>query len=186
MPEALNHTVYSVNDKCNKFERSVRIYGNPGAFIATVDHDLHRLRRSVMENIFSIDNVQRLDFVIQGVAAKMIRRIQDLGSTGQPINLSLVYYAFTSDVLTTVAFGKCFNYLDKVDFNEPFFRVLKLVHFLGPIAKQFGWVLPLVLRLPDWMVILADPNMKAYFEFKKVRSSYFSGDILLHIRENES
>ncbi|MAD85597.1 MAG: hypothetical protein CL912_21765 [Deltaproteobacteria bacterium] len=109
--------------KRNKYAWFVRLFGMTDGSLATIDHDHHRLRRSAISPFFSKTNVRKLEPVIQGNVDKLMRRLERLEGTRKPVNLNVVFGAFTSDIIIEYAFGESQGYLDEEDFNVDFFQV---------------------------------------------------------------
>ncbi|KAG4425028.1 hypothetical protein IFR04_001798 [Cadophora malorum] len=148
--------------KRNKYAWFVRLFGMTDGSLATIDHDHHRLRRSAISPFFSKTNVRKLEPVIQGNVDKLMRRLERLEGTRKPVNLNVVFGAFTSDIIIEYAFGESQGYLDEEDFNVDFFQMMDSIHHIGAAAKQFGWLLPVVLSIPEWITTRVDKGMAAF------------------------
>jgi hypothetical protein len=96
--------------------------------------------------------------------------MHQLEQTGQPINLNIMYSAFTSDIILEYAFGESHHYLDKDDFNVNFFGMMDSIHHIGAAAKQFGWLLPILLSIPDSISTRVDKGMAAFAKMQNVSS----------------
>jgi cytochrome P450 len=154
--------------KRNKYAWFTRLFGITEGAIATIDHDQHRTRRAAISPFFSKTNVRKLEPIIETKVQKLMVRMQQLEQTGQPVSLNLMYSAFTSDVIVEYAFGKSHNYLDKADFNKDFFHMMDSIHHVGAAAKQFGWLLPIMLSIPDFITTRVDKGMAAFARFQNV------------------
>ncbi|KAG4444137.1 hypothetical protein IFR05_000366 [Cadophora sp. M221] len=130
--------------------------------LATIDHDHHRLRRNAINPFFSKTNVRKLSPVIQNNVSKLMSRLERLEDTGEPVNLNIVFSAFTSDIIIEYAFGESQHYLDREDFNLDFFLMMDSIHHIGAAAKQFGWLLPVVLSIPEFITTRVDRGMAAF------------------------
>lgn len=104
---------------------------------------------------------------LQATFEKLLSKLDDYQQSGEPLNIILAYSAFTSDIITEYAFAKEYNYLDAPDFNATFFDMMVGVHETGTIAKQFGFFLPLLDSLPDWIVSKIDPGMNLFCELRR-------------------
>lgn len=136
--------------------------------LATIDHDHHRLRRNAINPFFSKTNVRKLEPVIQSNVSKLMTRLEKLEDTGEPVNLNIVFSAFTSDIIIEYAFGESQHYLDKEDFNLDFFFMMDSIHHIEAAAKQFGWLLPVVLSIPEFITTRVDRGMAAFAKMQKV------------------
>ncbi|KAJ9660877.1 hypothetical protein H2201_006769 [Coniosporium apollinis] len=150
-----------------KYEVATRVFGAPQAAIATVDHNVHRMRRGAMGRFFSKENVRRVEPIIQTMLQRMFARMQDYQETGRPLIISLLYSAFTADVITEYAFAKSSNYLDMPDLNKKFFDMMVGVHEMGAMARYFKWMMPVLNSLPPWLVTNLNPGMHEFFVFQE-------------------
>ncbi|KAK0102780.1 hypothetical protein ONS95_006377 [Cadophora gregata] len=157
--------------KRNKYAWFVRLFGMTDGSLATIDHDHHRLRRGAISPFFSKTNVRKLEPVIQGNVEKLMRRLETLEGTGKPVNLNVIFGAFTSDIIIEYAFGESQGYLDKEDFNVDFFQMMDSIHHIGAAAKQFGWLLPIVLSIPDWITTRIDKGTAAFAKMQNTSKS---------------
>lgn len=68
---------------------------------ATIDHDLHKYRRAALNPFFSLQNVRKLQPVIQERVSTMLERIRDFKESEAVLNISWLDAAFTSGKLGT-------------------------------------------------------------------------------------
>lgn len=135
--------------KRNKYDKFVRLFGLDAGSLATIDHDLHRIRRSPLSPFFSKANVRKLEPIIQKRAQRVLSRMRKLENTGLPLNIFYLFSAFTSDVIMEYCFGEAPDYLEMEDLNEDFYHMMDSMHHIGPVARQFGWLLPVLLSIPS-------------------------------------
>ncbi|KAL5328095.1 hypothetical protein ACEPPN_005803 [Leptodophora sp. 'Broadleaf-Isolate-01'] len=114
-----------------------------------------------------LTNVRKLEPVIQSNVSKLMTRLEKLEDTGEPVNLNIVFSAFTSDIIIEYAFGESQHYLDKEDFNLDFFFMMDSIHHIEAAAKQFGWLLPVVLSIPEFITTRVDRGMAAFAKMQK-------------------
>ena len=155
--------------KRDKYTWAIRLFNAPDSAIATVHHDQHRMRRAAMNQYFSKASVRRLESIIQDNLDKLLLRLEVFQRSGESINMVMAYSAFTSDIITSYAFGESYKYLDKEDFNTAFYNAMLSVHQMGAAIKQWSWILTAMTSLPDQMVGWLDPGMMAFLNFQKVR-----------------
>ncbi|PMD38683.1 cytochrome P450 [Hyaloscypha variabilis F] len=148
--------------KRDKYSRFIRLYGADKGTLVTLDHDLHRVRRSALNPFFSKANVRKLEPIIQRRAQKVLFRMGNLENTGQPLNIFYLFSAFTSDVIVEYAFGESHDYLDREDLNEDFYHMMDSMHHMGAAAKQFSWLMPLLLSIPQSITTRVDKGMAAF------------------------
>jgi cytochrome P450 len=62
---------------------------------ATVDHNLHKIRRAAISPYFSTANIRRLQPVMDGVMYSCLERIRDLAKSGEVIRSVLLTSAYS-------------------------------------------------------------------------------------------
>jgi cytochrome P450 len=169
--------------KRDKYAWATRLFGQTEGSLGTVDHDLHRMRRAAISPFFSKSNVRKLEPIIHSNISKLMERMYELEFTSQPFDLNVVYSAFTSDIIMEYGFGESQHYLEKDDFNADFFGMMDSMHHLGAAAKQFGWLLPVMLSIPEVITTRIDKGMAAFLKMQNVSfRDLLIGDILTYHR----
>jgi cytochrome P450 len=164
-------TVYAGGGKKrDKYSRFVRLFGMADGALATVDHDLHRVRRAAINPFFSKSNVRKLEGIIKLKSSRVLAHMTALEGSGKPLRLTHLYGAFTSDVIVEYAFGESHNDLAKSDLNANFFQMMGSIHHVGAAAKQIWWLLPLLLSIPESITTRLDPGMAAFASMQNVGS----------------
>ena len=108
-----------------KLPRHMRKFGDTGATAATIDHDLHRVRRAAMSKIFSKESVRRLEPLVAERMKKLFDRFKGFQASGEPINLLPMFGAFTNDLVSEFTFGLSSDWLEAPSFNQPFFDTVR-------------------------------------------------------------
>lgn len=108
----------------NKCRRLMQVFGFSEAAGSTVDHDLHRMRRSAMSKMFTKDSVRRLEPQMKSNMDKLFMRFREFQHTGKPINCLPMFGAFTNDLISEYAYGFNSNWLGAPNFNAPFFHMV--------------------------------------------------------------
>ena len=144
------------------------MFGIRSAFLVTESHELHRIRRNALAHYFSKQSLRDLEPGVQSQVDKLVSRLQSLKGTGTAINLLDVYACLTGDIIGQYAFAKPYGFLDDPDFSPYWHKIMIEVSQNGPMLKQFGWMLPLMQSMPDWMVLKTNPLMMTLINFQKV------------------
>lgn len=108
----------------NKCGRLMQLFGFAEAGGATVDHDLHRMRRGAMSKMFSKDSVRRLEPMMKSNMERLFMRIREHQEKGKPINCLPMFGAFTNDLISEYAYGFNSNWLGAPNFNAAFFHMV--------------------------------------------------------------
>ena len=75
--------------------------GMEGSVFTTVPHDIHRVRRSAVDQFFSTQNVRKLQPVIQELADKAVKRLIEKRGISEVFDAGAVFSAYSN--------GKCFS-----------------------------------------------------------------------------
>jgi hypothetical protein len=70
--------------------------GLPRSTLGTVEPGLHNNRRAAMSNFFSMQNVRRLQPVVEERARKLLERLGELSRRGEVVPINLAFSAFTN------------------------------------------------------------------------------------------
>ncbi|KAK5736723.1 hypothetical protein LTR17_007227 [Elasticomyces elasticus] len=132
-------------------------FGDNSAF-TTLNHDLHRLRRSAVNPHFSKQKVQDLEPRVRNHVLHLKQRLLDLAGTDELVDLSQATSALTLDVISDYAFGKAVGALDRPDMAKPWNDMLHAGVKIHPFARTFPTVARNMLRIPAWM--MPTNNMK--------------------------
>lgn len=108
----------------NKYARAMQVFGFAEGAGATVDHNLHRIRRGAMSKMFSKESVRKLEPIMKGNLELLFRRLGDFQNTGQAIELLPMYGAFTNDLISEYAYGFNSHWLESPTFNKKFFDMV--------------------------------------------------------------
>ena len=136
--------------------------------MGTAGHDLHHIRRKVLNPYFSAQRVTE----IQGLIIEKIEKLCDLlrarRTSGTPVNMGEAYRAMTLDIITEYVMTRSFDYLDKTDLGGPWYKMIRNGSASQVLMNQFGWILPLMQSLPYKMAIWLVPDSEAALGIQKV------------------
>ncbi|KAK2030379.1 oxoglutarate/iron-dependent oxygenase [Colletotrichum zoysiae] len=153
-------------------------FGIPESVFGTPSHDLHRLRRGALNRFFSKSSVNRLEPVIHTAIEKLISQLRTHAGSGNPVAINMAFSCVTTDVVTEYAFAKSYNFLDSPTFEPNFHRAIIAGTDMGPWFKQFPWLITLMNRLPQNLVMRINPEAAIYVRFQE--------DIRRQIRQTEN
>ncbi|KAL9001945.1 MAG: hypothetical protein Q9188_005103 [Gyalolechia gomerana] len=142
------------------------MFGTPNSILATVDHDVHRRRRSAYSNFFSKQSIRKYSPIVQSCVDKLCRRLQEHRSTGRKVNLMHAYTALTSDVVTEYSFPASYGLLDQPDFAPDHYELWISILSGSHLLKQFPWIFPLI-SFPLWFVERYLPHLAVTYRWRK-------------------
>jgi cytochrome P450 len=94
-------------------------YTVPESSVATVDHDLHRMRRGIMSPYFSRTAITSLEPVIHERIDRLCSRLEEHMLQGHIVNLDSAFSALTADIATCYFFGSHLDNLGGPGFKFP-------------------------------------------------------------------
>lgn len=136
----------------------------PDSTVATIPHNLHRKRRAALNPFFSKEKVRRLEPSLQRVLANLLKRMEQCGVHGDVMPMSIVYKATTSDVITGYSFGKSTDYLEREDYNEPFFSAVDANFEMAWPMTYIWWLGPLLSKIPPSVMGIVYPGLKSLWD----------------------
>ena len=101
----------------NKDAATVEPLGMPTSIMATVDHDLHRKRRGILNPYFSKRSMSDLEPLVHERIGKLCSRLEEAMHQGQVINLDSAFAALSADIISFHFYGQHFDYLSIKDFR---------------------------------------------------------------------
>jgi hypothetical protein len=131
--------------------------------------------------------VRKLQPIIEERIDALLGRLREFQASSTPLTLDYAFSAFTNglsvtnikrqllteiaDIAQEYAFARSDHRVEQHDF-EPTFRDAGVAGSMsGALIKQFNWILPLMLSLPDSFMIWLDPNMASYLGLQTVSIS---------------
>lgn len=116
-----------------------------------------------MSSFFSSNSIRRLEPIIHERLRTLLRRIREHGDN-KPMVMHPVFRACANDVITTYAFGTCFNFLEEPTFGLAYFDSCDLMFRLNIVFGHFFWLADLVHNTPLWLVPYIIPGMRLLVE----------------------
>ncbi|KAF4630224.1 hypothetical protein G7Y89_g7918 [Cudoniella acicularis] len=138
---------------------------NDSSAWGSIDHDVRRMRRGVINPFFSKASVRRLQPVIQEQVDKLLSRIKEFKVSGKPLTISLAYVSLSSDVIASYAFGKSYQRLEQEDFDPAYAQSMHEGTAAMHFNKQIYWPFALLVALPHWLALSIAPGVSMYIGF---------------------
>lgn len=147
-----------------KYKTTLRLLRTPGAILGTKDHDLHRSRRAVLNPFFSMQNVRRLEPIIQQTLLNLFSRLEKWGHMDVPAPMNTAYKATTKDIIHAYAFGDGEKCLEMDDLNEAFFESMAPV-WTNHLGTYFPIIIEIMNILPPRLVTMIMPRVAFFVRF---------------------
>ncbi|KAI8649474.1 hypothetical protein NCS56_01495900 [Fusarium sp. Ph1] len=156
--------IYAGSKRVNKYGPAVAAFTVPRATLATIDHDVHRLRRSILNPYFSKRAVTMLEPLINDKVDRLCRRLEEWIGQGTAVDLDAAMAALTADIVSIYFYGKDFDYLGGKDFKfvvrDAILGLIGFYHFsrFVPAVANF------INSLPIPVVRMIQPGAAALLE----------------------
>lgn len=150
--------IYSNTHKVNKDRDFVVALGAPTSGAATMDHDLHRSRRALMNPYFSKRSIADMEPMMHERIGRLCERLSDAAAAGtKRLGLDSAFSALTSDIIMRRFYGYDMGYLD-----APGFRSVIMSAFMGTVAlwhasRFFPRIVGALQHAPLWLLRLMNP-----------------------------
>ncbi|KAF2140918.1 uncharacterized protein K452DRAFT_298984 [Aplosporella prunicola CBS 121167] len=161
-------TVYAGGSRrTNKEPSAVSGYTFPHSTIATIEHDLHRKRRAIINPYFSKRAIVGLEPFIHERLDSLCARLKESMAQETVVDLTSAFSAFTADLVTYHFYGSHSDYVNSKDFKyglkDALTALLDFYHitrFLPIPATTFKRLPFPILRLinPNFCLVIAARN----------------------------
>ncbi|KAF1814797.1 cytochrome P450 [Eremomyces bilateralis CBS 781.70] len=127
-------------------------------------HNIHRLRRGVMNKFFSKGSISKLEPMIHDLAQRLSDKILAKTGSGKPFDITMAYSCYTTEVIFTYCFGKKSGFMDQEDFEpnlrEPIYAGLANHH----IGKQLPLLVKAMNMLPIPLMRMLSKELALYID----------------------
>lgn len=173
-PDYFQEIYAPTNRKRNKYPRAVGSFGLPEGMVATVDHDLHRFRRGLVNEFFSRRSAISIAPIMKERVGKLIERFEEFYNEKKPVNICDVFAALTSDIITCYCYGKSWDFLDSKDFRSDIHKAGEDFTRFSHINRFFPFIFSLMRVLPLKVMAVLMPGKSAIFDFQGLIFQHFS------------
>ncbi|KAH8424441.1 cytochrome P450 [Aspergillus melleus] len=166
-PEFYDNIYSGGAHKRDKDPKFVPAFGLPLSMVATVGHDHHRFRRSILNNFFSKRSVLELSPIIDYHVQKLMHRLEEFHRDQTVIRLDDAFAALTSDIITHYCYGRSWGYLTDKNFDSHIRDVVNDAATYVHVNRFFSWF-PNILRLiPAQLMCFVQPGKAVVFDIQK-------------------
>ncbi|KAF1953456.1 cytochrome P450 [Byssothecium circinans] len=141
-------------------------FGSENGLLMTVHAAAHKRRRAALAPMFSRRSILDFIHIIHRHIDTFADRLHEFESRKEPINLTNVFPALTGDIIMDYFFGFNQGHLQNPEF-ESFHEAFKNMGPTGHVATQFPSILPLMEKIPDWLVCKMQPDAKRLLDFRR-------------------
>lgn len=155
--------------KRDRRPKAMKGKGHATALTATIEHDVHRMRRGALNPYFSKASIYRLENTIMDKVRVLCTRLGQYAGTNQVLEMGTPFTALTLDIITDYALGQSWNCLEEEGF-APQWKEAMLALFGSPflrLEEQMPWLAKLIKRVPLDFITRINSAMGIWVEAKK-------------------
>ncbi|KAJ5175697.1 uncharacterized protein N7482_001574 [Penicillium canariense] len=154
----------------DKWPWAARMFGNNTSVFSTISHAHHRVRRAALNPIFSKTAIFELQDDINVFIGHLCNRLDGFAVAKKPVNAGLAFACLAGDVISKYCFGEPFRLLDDPEFAPDWVNTISAPSELSHLIKQFPWLVPLLAKLPLWLVYWISPAFGCLYTIQQVTS----------------
>ena len=156
-------------------DKSEAFAGRSGrdSIFGTVQHDHHRMRRSVLNPFFSKKSISAIEPLIQSKVDLLCTALgeyapggSDEKRAGKEIELGLAYMSLTLDTISHEAFGKSYGLLELPGFSQLWKDVVENVMESFALVRNLPWLPELLKKFPMAVTKMIDTGMAFYLQME--------------------
>lgn len=145
---------------------AVAAYTVPQAILATVNHDLHRLRRGLLSSYFSKRSIVSLEPTIHERVGRLCTRLEECMHQAQVVDLDCAFAALTADIVTCYFYGSHLDYLGNQSFKFAVRdAILGLIGFYH-LTRFLPTLASIIKKLPIAVIQLINPGAADMLRFQ--------------------
>ena len=152
--------------RVDKHPEAVAAYTVPQAVLATVDHDLHRVRRGLLSSYFSKRSIVGLEPTIHERISRLCTRLEECKQQAQVVDLDSAFAALTADIVTCYFYGSHLDCLGNKSFKFAMRdAILGLIGFYH-VTRFLPTLASTIKKLPIAVVQLINPGAADMLRFQ--------------------
>ncbi|KAF7928054.1 uncharacterized protein EAE97_009852 [Botrytis byssoidea] len=140
------------------------------SIFATIDHDLHRLRRRPLAKFFSQAQFAKVESLIQSLVQRLCDKLLKESECPNPLDITAAYSCFTSDVVADYRFGEPFGFVAQEVHIFRFFPALK--HIALAASRLSSYV------SSDMELLIKQLRIDILNKIKNIQTSRNTGNLL--------
>ena len=134
----------------------------------TIDHHVHRQRRSAVKTFISKRTVRTTQVSIRAIVNDLCIRLDKYASSGGTFDVNLPYLAWSTDSVSTYLEDRPFGLLADDKRARNWQQTIQTVVKSTPVVKQISFMMPLVLQVPEWLMKMISLDMSRVLALHKV------------------
>jgi len=143
------------------------MFAVPDSTISTISHSLHRRRRAMFSNHFSVAAVHRLEPLLKEKIEILFARLEDAKKTGEPVPMWHAFSALTADIITAYCFPEGWNHLSAADFAPQLHDIVNRLNLRTHLIKQCPWLIKFMRMLPANVAKKVQPELAVLIDIQE-------------------
>ncbi|KAI1373545.1 cytochrome P450 [Hypoxylon crocopeplum] len=167
-PHFYDEVYAPASGKREKDSHFIGVFGSPTSMIATISHELHRVRRGMLNNFFSKKSVLALSPIIHEKEAKLMKRLETSYYDDAVLRLDDAYSALTADIIMQYSWGVSSGFLDDDNFKNDVREALNELTAFVHINRCFPILSTIMRALPCWVLRRIRPGATALLDMQDI------------------
>ncbi|KAF2259791.1 cytochrome protein [Lojkania enalia] len=158
--------LYSAKSRFSKMPHLMHRFNIPLSTFDVVEHDHHHRRRAIVAPFFTRQKVIDFSPYVTTRIEKLCKILEtQYKGTGKVVILNEAWGALVTDALTWYTSALSYDFLDYPGFQAPFTTAIRNLAYSIPVSTHFPWFVAIMKALPESLIAVLDPQMKAVFDF---------------------
>ena len=97
----------------------------------------------------------------------LVKKIAQYKDSGR-LAINRAFTVLAGDIITEFTFAKSYDHLESPDFKETFYEPMFAASKSGHVSLQFPWIVPLIEKMPDSIVLKLQPLLHLIMVVQRV------------------
>ncbi|GAP88286.1 putative benzoate 4-monooxygenase cytochrome P450 [Rosellinia necatrix] len=156
----------SSSRKRDKDPHFVGIFGFPTSMVATISHEQHRFRRSLLNNFFSKKSVMEMSSILHDNQTKLRQRFEQAYTDNSIVRLDDAYAALTGDIISQYSWGVSSGFLDDKNYKNDIRNAVNEISTFIHINRFFPTLGLMMRGMPRWLLGYIRPGATAVLDMQ--------------------
>ena len=143
------------------------MFGMPAATFSTIEYDLHKLRSGALRNMFSKKRIFQLEPLITKKVDACIARLNAFKSSGDVVDLRLLFTCLTTDIITEYNLARSYDLLSTPDLSPAWRTTFESALRNYHLFKHFPVLWPVVRAVPYRIITFLSPDFNLILNFER-------------------
>ncbi|PWY82160.1 putative benzoate 4-monooxygenase cytochrome P450 [Aspergillus heteromorphus CBS 117.55] len=166
-PDFFDEVYNQTNGRAVKPQRVAEVFGPYPAAMGTQTHELHHIRRSALNPLFSRRSVQNLVPTMRKSIDILCTRLYAACKSDETFNMKHMYAALTLDIINDFCFAMEPQSTAKSDFDRKWFDDLDTFLEFSLLSIHIPWVMSWGHSIPDSINKILAPAMADLLDFRQ-------------------